>query len=481
MGEKYQEMPDGEQNKIDIIYFLENMIKRFRETWWLFLLIMLAGVGAGFLKEKVTYQPQYEASASFIVSVGDQSYAISDYYNKISADQMHATFPYILTSGALNKVVAADLGLDGVPGKISAQKLGDTNLFQISVVASDGQTAYDILQSVIENYPQVAKYVIGDTKLKFLDETGVPEHPTAAPDYKREMIKGFLAGVLLSLLIIVIRVILRNTVKNEEDLKKFLNVRYLTGIPFVSFKKRSSGQEMRILTDNPAVPDRYIEAMEAMMLRVKRAMREKNMKSLLITSALPGEGKTTTSVNLAVLLAENGYKVLLIDGDLRNPSVAEALELKKQKSGLSDVLSGKKKADEVVCRYKESELYVLPGGEPLQEVQGLYSNGCLKELIEKYRNTMDFVLIDTPPCAMMNDTALIAGSVEAAALVIRQDYARKEKILTGAEMLAQSGAALIGTVINGETSGISGYGYGRYGYGKYGYGRYGYGRREKAE
>lgn len=448
---------------------------------------MLVGAGVGALKEKRTYHAAYQASASFIVFTGDQNYAISDYYNKVSTEQINATFPYILTSGALNKVVAADLGADSVPGQISAHMLGDTNLFQIDVIASDAQLAYNILQSVIENYPQVAKYIIGDTELKLLDETGVPESPMAGPGYRRAMLKGAIAGFLLSLLIAGILALTRNTVKDEEDLKKFLNIRYLTGIPQIYFKKRSSGQEMKILTDNPSVPEIYTEAMEAMMIRVERAMKEKKMKSLLITSAMPGEGKTTTAVNLAFLLAQSGRKVLLIDGDLRNPSVAEALSMKNAAYGLKDVLSGEKEAEEVICRYeKESEFYVIPGGKPVQEVQKFYANGRLQELVEKYRNEMDFILIDTPPCAMMNDTAIIAESAEAGVFVIRQDYAGKEKILTGVEVLAQSGIVFAGCVINGVTGGIGGYGYGRYsygryGYGKYGYGRYGYGKRRKTE
>lgn len=477
MGEKYQEIHDAEQNKIDIVDLLENILKRSREIWWLFFLLVLLGIGAGFLREKRNYHETYKASATFIVFSGDQSYAVSDYYNRVSTEQINTTFPYIMTSGALNKVVAADLGLDYVPGQISAQKLGDTNLFQIDVIASNGQLAYDILQSVIENYPQVAKYVIGDTRLEFLDETGVPESPVAGPGYRRAMLKGGIAGFLVSLLIAGFLALMRNTVKNEDDLKKFLNIRYLTGIPLIYFKKRSNGQKKKILTDNSSVPDIYTEAMEAMMIRVERAMKEKKMKTLLVTSALPGEGKTTTAVNLAFLLAQNGRKVLLIDGDLRNPSVAEVLSMKNPIYGLKDVLSGEKEADEVISRYKkDSELYVLAGGSPVQEIQKFYSDNRLKRIIDEYREQMDFIVIDTPPCAMMHDTALIAENVEAGVFVIRQDYAGKEKILTGVEVLAQSGLVMIGSVINGITGGIGGYGYGRYGYGKYGYGRYGYGR-----
>lgn len=467
-----------EENRIDIFSLLDDILKRFRETWWVYILILLIGASAGFIKEKRTYRELYEASASFVVSAGDQSnIASSNYYNKVSAEQMKATFPYILTSGALNRVVANDLGLASVPGSISAQKLGDTNLFQVKVTASSGQMAYDILQSVVENYPQVARYIIGDTQLKLLDESGVPEQPVNAPRYMRSILKGLFAGMVLCAIILLIRVMARSTVKNSEDLKKFLNVKYLCGIPQARFKRRSSRRTQEVLVDNPVIPDAYSEAMDTLQVRLIREMKERHMKTLMVTSALAGEGKTTTACNIAILLAKKGYKVTLIDGDLRNPSVIRTLGIDGKERGLCDVLAGTESAENIICRYEEElNLYILPGGKPIQKVERMYTNGTMEELITDYAKTMDFVVVDTPPCAIMNDAALIAPNVEAGLMVIRQDYARKDKILTGAEMIAQSGTVLVGCVINGETTGIGSYGYGRYGYGRYRYGRYGYGK-----
>ena len=130
----------------------------------------------------------------------------------------------------------------------------------------------------------------------------------------------------------------------------------------------------------------------------------------------------------------------------------------------------------MICRYEETSLYIIPGGTPVQRVKRLYTNDVLKELVQSYKEKMDFILIDTPPCAIMNDASLIADSVEGCVMVIRQDYARRDKILLGAEVIAQTGTLLIGCAINGETTGIGSYGYGKYGYGRYGYGRYGYGK-----
>lgn len=478
MREKYQETTIEETEKTDIISFLDDMIKRFKETWMIFLLIMLVGAAGGLLKEKMTYHETYVATASFVVSVGDQSNTVtSSYYNKISAEQMNATFPYILTSGALGRVVANDMGLDSVPGIISAEMLGDTNLFQIKVSSTDSQMAYDILQSVIKNYPEVAKYVIGDTKLKLLDESGVPQTPAYAPAYVQSMIKGLFAAIILCILILLVRVTTRSTVKNQEDLKRFLNVKYLCGIPQVQFKRRSSKKTPQLLVDNPIVPDIYTEALDVLQVRLVRELTARKMKTLLVTSALAGEGKTTTACNVAIFLAKKGYKVLLIDGDLRNPSVAKTLGINNGNGGLCNLLRGEIKAESLITIYQEDlPLHIIPGGEPVQRVGRLYTNGILKVLIEKYRSRYDYIIIDTPPSAIMSDASLIASYAEAGLMVIRQDYARRDRILTAAEVIVQTDTLLVGCAINGETSGIGSYGYGKYGYGRYGYGRYGYGR-----
>lgn len=465
------------EDKIDIISLLIDGIKCFRMSWWLLVLLLMLGAGLGFLRMEKNYVPRYEASASFVVTAGTQDNIISgSYYNKVSAEQLNATFPYILTSGVLNQVVAKDLGLGGVPGQISAQMVGDTNLFQIRVISLNPQMAYDILQSVIENYPVVAKYVIGNTKLKLLDETGVPTEPMNPRSYKRSILLGMAGAFLIYAALLFFWTVTRHTIKNQDDLKKYLNIKYLGGIPLARFKRRSIGKSPRILVDNSQVPNIYSESVETLQVRLSKILREKQWKSFLVTSAMAGEGKTTTACNIALMMARKGYRTLLIDCDLRHPSVAGQLQLENLKGGLCDVMTGKMKAEDVIEKYKDTHLYVLPGGKPISEIAGVYSDRVFKELLRYYKEEMDFIVVDTPPCTFMHDTSLIASCVDTGLMVIRQDYAHINKIISGVENLTQAGFVLAGCTINGEATGIGSYGYGKYGYGRYGYGRYGYGR-----
>lgn len=125
-------MPDGSvqemerDNKIDLIPLLFRALKQFRRSWWIGLLAVLVCGALGFLYARFTYSPKYEAKASFVVSMSDStSISTSRYYNSVTTEQLAATFPYILTSGALNKVVANDLGVSSVPGTITAEALGE--------------------------------------------------------------------------------------------------------------------------------------------------------------------------------------------------------------------------------------------------------------------------------------------------------------------------------------------------------------------
>lgn len=469
-----------ETEQIDLFQIMWDCFARFRQIWFLlFLLIALCAAG-NIVKEHFQYQESYEASASFVVTAGGKEYTdFTVYYNKVTMEQLSATFPHILTSGVLHNIVANDLGMKHIPGVITANVVAETNLFQIKVESADAQMSYDILQSVIKNYPKVAKYVLGDTELSLIDESGVPKRPVSMPDYVNAGIKGILIGVMISFLILLAQVLMRHTVKNQEDIKAFLNIKYLVGIPKIRAKKRSKKKQHKVLLEGQQVPPVFKEAIHTLQIRFTRVMKEKNYKTLVITSALPGEGKTTVSCNLAFAMAKKGYKVLLIDGDFRNPSVAQLLELSNEDKGIVDVLQGTVPADEVIQQYHDMNLWILSGTKAQNRVSKLYRSGSLKELVEKYEKEMDYIIIDTPPCAMMNDAALAADCADAVLLVIRQDYAHRQKIQEGVEVLDSSRAALIGCVINGEEVGSGSYGkygYGKYGYGKYGYGKYGYGK-----
>ena len=156
--------------KIDLTNVMLDVYHGVKRLWWLFIGLIIICAVQSYFSVSTSYQSKYVASATVsVTSVGGM-----DYVNAQSAQQMAEVFPYILTSGVLKDVVAEDMGLDSMPGSIDVKADDGTNLLTISVSGNDPQMAYKTLKSVIKNYPKVAEFVLGETKLTILDETGIP-------------------------------------------------------------------------------------------------------------------------------------------------------------------------------------------------------------------------------------------------------------------------------------------------------------------
>lgn len=472
----YAKEEEFSEEKIDIFRVIDDMwkgAKRFG-VWLILFAVLLSGMM--YVRARRSYVPVYSSSSTFTVSSDNDSlYGGSSYYNNITAAQMAKTFPYILTSGLLQKTVAADLGLDYIPGTITAQALANTNLFTIEVVSKDAEMSYKILQSVIKNYPTVAEYVIGKTKMELLDMTQVPEVASNPPDFKRSAAKGFLLGTALDLLLLLLYAITRKTIHSEEDLKKELNVECICTLPQIEFKKRGKEFRKDILIYNKKISSVFFESIRVLRARIEKEAKKNDLKTILVTSAAPGEGKSTIAANVAMALAMNGLKVVLVDCDLRSPSVREILNMEDTKPGVFEFLEGKAELTDILQYHPDYKMYVIPGGKPCGNASEMIDTPRMQKLIRQLKEVVDYIILDTAPVGMLTDTAVLAEYVDGALFVVKQDYAKITDIMEGVSQLAQSKIFLAGCILNGAQSGITGTGYKNYKY----YGRYDYGRKDE--
>lgn len=461
--------------KIDITYLLTDFYHGVRKFWWLVIGLALIFAVKSYFSVSTGYVPNYVASATVSVSSASGSYG--------SAQEMAQLFPYIMTSGVLEDVIAEDMGVESIPGSITAEADEGTNLLTVSVSSSDPQMAYNILQSVLNNYPEVAEFVLGQTTLTVLDETGIPTDTGRMETIRGSYKRGALKGAMLGCIFIVLYALTRRTVKSKKELKKGLNLTDCGSIPYIRAKKRKKDtfhNAVNLL--NERIPQVYLESVRKLRVKVMKDMEENNLKTLLITSSIPGEGKTTLAVNLAISIAQQGKNVLLVDCDMRNPSVAGVMNEHTRHPGLGEVLRKKVSLKEAIVPVEVSggQLDILYGGKADDKDSKLLSTKGMEAFIKTVSKKADIVILDTAPSELLADAPLLARYADAALYVIRNDYTKMRQIREGVQALAMSGIHIIGYVYNGDTSGRGhgygyGYGYKRYGgYGGYGgYGRYG--------
>ena len=469
--------------KIDLIFLLRIWMRYARRFWALALVLAILGAaGLGLLGYRA-YTPMYEASVSFTVKVANPLYADINSYNNATAKQLNSTFPYILRSAILRQRVSEYLGVGGIPS-VTTTVMENSNIFTMRVRHSDPEWAYQVIQAMIECYPQVADYVVGGTELMILDESGVPTKPLYDLDLSDSLVIGAAGGVLLWVAFTLLLTLCRRTVHNEEELQHTLNYMCLGIVPATKVVGKN---ERCPLIHHDSGRFGFAESVRLLQMHVDKEMRAQNKKILMVSGAIPGEGKTTISVNLAIASARAGKRTLIVDCDQYNPSVVKSLSVEKSAS-MREYIDGGINAKELLSKTSIRHLYCMSTGVDIKD-KGVKE--AFEKLLRAARETFDVIILDTPPCSLLVDAAELSDLADCALMVIRQDYASRDQIIEGVRLLTDNGLPLIGCALNGVNGNLStsgyqygngygysyGYGYG-YGYGgKYGYG-YGYGSKK---
>ena len=203
----------------------------------------------------------------------------------------------------------------------------------------------------------------------------------------------------------------------------------------------------------------------------------RDLKVIALTSAQPGEGKSTTATNLAISFAKAGFRTLLIDADTRNSVMSGTFKSNERYQGLTSFLSGNAELSDVICDTSIDNLMIIPAGQVPPNPTSLIQNDNFKAMIETVRGLYDYVIIDTPPLGLVIDAAILAHHSDASLLVIKAGADKRRTITKLKEQLEQSGSVFLGVILNKYDIHLDKYGsYGSYG----GYGSYGnYGKSDE--
>lgn len=476
-------VPENSRSYTPVGEYASKILTGIKKHWY--IIAVLAGICCvGFtLYSYAAYTPQYTAAATFTVTPkGDSLSAYTSISSNASTQQLEKTFPYIITSAPLTRVVAEDLGLSDVPGTLTATAVEDTNLFTITVTSSNYETAYNVLKSVINNYPSVAEYVVGATDLVLVVPPSASSTPINPISYREKALIGTAVGALLGLLIVFFLENLNHTIRHPDEIRKLLNNQRLGSIVKV-VKKKSSHSTGSLTIDDAHTDPRFKESVFSIRNKIIKLCADQKINSVMVASTTTNEGKTTVAANLAIALAKKHYRTVIIDCDLRNPTVRQQLNIPESCSlGIVDVITGTCSLQDAIVKTKKNGLYVLPGTIPVNNASELMGSKQLADLVAALEKIFDYVVIDAPPVGIVSDALEMKDYVGGLVFVVRQDYAKVSKILDSISLFGYSKIKILGCIFNMASGVLSTRGYGRYGYNSYGgygsygsYGRYGYG------
>lgn len=467
--------------ELDLVRLLRNTWQAFKRIWYLALLAMIVFGAAMAYMQKRQYVPSYKAYCTFSVHVinkatlSDTNSMFSVYYDQDLAEQLDSTFSYLVNSDFFEDDIKEYLGTTTIDGTMKSQSIKGSNLFTLSTYSSSPEKAGALLEALMAVYYDGARYVVGDMKTEIIEGPVVSQSPHNAPNYIKEAATGAILGLFLIAGVAVLLAFLKRTVIIPEDLEKHLNAQCFGIVPLV--------QSSRLLSDDPkeASTSReqgmFRESLRGIARKLESTMEKQGAKVLLITSTVPSEGKSVLSQNLAASFAHWGKKVVLLDGDLRKPSLYQYHGYKRETFPLENVLQGQVDPDTVLRQRQNGKLTLVLNSQSVENPTAYIDSPAMKAMIDRFATQADIVIIDTPPCSWLSDVALYGQYADGILYVVQQDRVAVKHIVESIESLCSTENKLFGYAINGAREipqGYGKYGYGQYSYGKYGgYGKYG--------
>ena len=290
-------------------------------------------------------------------------------------------------------------------------------------------------------------------------EQATPATSPISPNTKRSMVAAALLGLLLSVLLAFVLEHLDSTIKTAEDVEKHLQLPVLGLVPQLKFAKNENAMLYFLNNSKTA----FSESIRTIRTGILLSTLDKQHRRILVTSSVPGEGKTTISLNLAQAMSQMS-KVLLIDADLRRPTVARAFGDGKPQYGLSQFISGEAKISECVHQLEGSNTYIMTAGIIPPNPLELLSSQKFSDALDNLGKVFEYIVIDCAPALAVSDALVLSRLVDGVIYVVRSDQTPYQAAQSGVKRLRRVDAPLLGVVINRVGEHSHGYGYGRYSY-----------------
>jgi capsular exopolysaccharide synthesis family protein len=442
---------------------LRDFLTVLRARWRVVVASILLVVAAS-AAVTLSMTPIYTAQARFYLSADDTSKKSENRGTYVVTTEDLNTYVAVLSSPAVTVPLRQRLGLPrDTPIDVSAEVSGKASILDVTARSADPAQAAAIANGVGPQLADVAAQfsallqATGQTVTATTVAPAVTPGEPSSPDLTRNLLLGAFAGLCLGLGLAFLRHTLDTKVRSDADVKTLSQSPILAGLPVE--KGRHAG-----VTVEQEPHGGYAEAVRRLRTNLLFVDVTTGTHSFVVTSAVPGEGKTTTAVNLAVAMASAGGRVLLVDADLRNPSVAKTMSLEGS-VGLTTVLLGSAGLDEVVQRWGDTDLHVLAAGQIPPNPSELLGSEPMQELFAKLGQEYDFILVDSPPVIPVIDAVVIEKLTGGLLMVVASNRTKKRDVSSALRSLETVGAKVSGFAINFVTpSSSDAYRYGYYRY-----------------
>jgi capsular exopolysaccharide synthesis family protein len=449
---------------------LQDLMKLMRARWRTVAAATLAGL-LGAIASILTTTPLYEASTRLFVSTTVGASASELYQGNRLSQERVLSYTELLKGQTLAQRTIDKLNLDVGPEALQAQikasaKL-DTVLINVKVRDASPVRARDIANALSDEFVVMVRELETpkpgaqpDARVVVEQRAAVPGSPVV-PRKGLNLFIGLLLGLAAGVGLALLRDYLDNAVNEQQELETITGAGVVGIIP--ADKERRNTPAITFESDRSAIA----EAFRKLRTNLQFLSVDHPPRLIVVTSSVPSEGKTTTAINIALALAEAEHNVVLVDGDMRKPSLDKYLDLVGS-VGFSTVLSGTAELADVLQDTKFPRLTVLTAGPTPPNPSELLSSQAAGKVLNELRELFDYVIIDTSPLLAVTDAAVLAPNCDGVLMMARFGETKKDQLGHAVASLRSVGATILGAVftIAPTRKGSSGsYNYYYYGYG----------------
>lgn len=346
--------------------------------------------------------------------------------------------------------------LTGAPmeGSVSASVINSTNLLTLKATSSSPVGAFRTLEAVMDNYRYLTDYSFDGVVMYVLSYPTVPSYPSNSISVMSVAKKAMIIAAAVVIAAIAALSFLRDTIKSESAVKSSLVLEVFASVYHErknkTLKTFFTKKNKKLMLTDTLVNRSYIRSFNKIAMKLDYLHNAKDKKVIMITSTNENEGKTTIAVNTAISLANRGNRVLIIDLDLRKPSIwrfFDEMDFGDSSKQIAEIIKNKHMNSVEITRDPLSGVYVLAGKRSVTHSSEYLANERFPALIKKLRDRFDYVIIDTPPYALISDAEIIAAVSDAMLLVVRQDTTAVDAINTTISALNKK-TSLVGCIFN---------------------------------